>query len=146
MTMGKGAAISKSSKQGMNTRSSTEAEVVGADEAVGPMLWTMNFLKAQGYPVRENILYQDNKSAVLLEKNGHKSAGKHSRHLNIRFFFVTDQVEKGHIIIKYCPTEAMIGDYMTKPLHGKKFNEFRQRILNLPLVAQLFMVATIDMS
>ncbi len=99
MTMGEGVPVHRSNKQGMNTRSSTEAEVVAADEAVGPMLWTALFLEAQGYSIRENILYQDNQSAMLLEKNGRRSAGKRSRHLNIRFFFVTDQVEKGRISI-----------------------------------------------
>jgi hypothetical protein len=138
MTMGEGAISSISRKQGMNTRSSTEAEVVAADEVVGPMLWTKNFLEAQGYPVKENILFQDNQSAMLLESNGRKSAGKRSRHLNIRYFFVADQKEKGNISIEYCPTDQMIGDYMTKPTHGKKFRGFRQQIMNLPTAAQLF--------
>jgi hypothetical protein len=90
-TLGKGAASHISSKQKINTRSSTEAELVGADDIVGPMLWTRRFLECQGYPVKDNVLFQDNKSAILLESNGHKSAGKHSRHLNIRYFFIADQ-------------------------------------------------------
>ena len=143
MTMGKGVPIHKSNKQGMNTRSSTEAEVVAADEVVGHMLWTAQFLEEQGYKVNKNILYQDNKSAMLLEKNGRKSAGKRSRHLNIRFFFVADQAQKGRLDIKYCPTDLMTGDYMTKPLHGKKFQQFRQVIMHLPMTAQLFMVACV---
>ena len=87
MTMGNGAITSISRKQGMNTNSSTEAEVVAANEVVGPMLWTKLFLKAQGYPISRNVLFQDNRSAMLLEENGCKRAGKRSRHLNIRFFF-----------------------------------------------------------
>jgi hypothetical protein len=134
-TMGKGAISSISRKQGMNTRSTTESELVGADEIVGPMLWTRLFLEAQGYFIRDNVLHQDNKSSILLESNGRKSAGKRSRHLNIRLFFVTDQKEKGHISIKFCPTDQMVADYMTKPLHGKKFQEFRQQIMNLPVPA-----------
>ena len=141
MSMGKGAITSISRKQGMNTRSSTEAELVAADDIVGPMLWTRRFLEAQGYQLEDNILYQDNQSAILLESNGRRSAGKRSRHLNIRLFFVTDQKEKGHISIKFCPTDQMTGDYMTKPLHGKKFQTFRQAIMNLPMPAQLFMSA-----
>ena len=75
-SMGDGAIISLSRKQGMNTRSSTKAEVAAADEIVSPMIQTSLFLKAQGYPVKENILYPDNKSVILHETNGHKSAGK----------------------------------------------------------------------
>jgi hypothetical protein len=54
LTTGKGAIMSISRKQGMNTRSSTEAELVAADEVTGTMLWTKLFLEAQGYPVTRN--------------------------------------------------------------------------------------------
>ena len=77
----------------------------------------------------KNILYQDNKNSILLKTNGRKSVGKRSRHLNVRYFFVTDQVEKGNLEIEYCPTDKMIGDFMTKPTQGKKFIEFRKNIL-----------------
>jgi hypothetical protein len=141
LSMGKGAVVSISRKQGMNTWSLTEAEVVAADEVVGPMLWTRRFLEAQGYMITGNVLFQDNQSAMLLESNGRKSAGKRSRHLDIRFFFVTDHKERGLISIEFCPTEQMTADYMTKPLHGTKFEQFRQEIMNLPLSthAQLVM-------
>ena len=43
--------------------------------------------------------------------------------------FLTDQLEKGHLQIEYCPTEDMIGDYMTKPLQGEKFKKFRKSIM-----------------
>ena len=42
----------------------------------------------------------------------------------MRYFFLTDQVEKGNVKIKYCPTDEMIADYMTKPLQGEKFQKF----------------------
>ena len=80
--MGDGAITSLSRKQGMNTRCSTKAEVVATDEIVSPMIWTQLFLEVQGYPIKENILYQDNKSAMLLKTNRCKSAGKCSCHLN----------------------------------------------------------------
>ena len=86
--VGKVATNSLCRKQGMNTRSSTKVEVVAADKIVSPMMWTQLFLKAQGYEVKENILYQDSKSTILLETNGHKSASKCSHHLNIQYFYV----------------------------------------------------------
>ena len=99
------------------------------------MLWTKLFLEAQDYPMAKNVPFQDNRSAMLLEENGHKSAGKQSRHVNIRFFFITNQKVKGNIDIEYCPTDHMKGDCMTKPLHGKKFMGFRQDIMNPPMTA-----------
>jgi hypothetical protein len=32
--------------------------------------WTQYFMEAQGYQVQDNFLFQDNKSVILLEKNG----------------------------------------------------------------------------
>jgi hypothetical protein len=54
-----------------------------------------------------------------LETNGKKSSTKCTRALNIRYFFISDQVEKGNVQIQYCPTDEMTADYMTKPLSGK---------------------------
>ena len=127
--MGNGAMLVKSSKQKLNSRSSTEAELIGVDDAITMILWTKLFMEKQGYEIDENIIYQDNKSAILLEKNGRKSAGKRSRAINIRYFFVTDHVEKGNVSIEYCPTDDMIADFMTKPLQGQKFRDFRSDIL-----------------
>eukprot|EP00980_Cylindrotheca_fusiformis_P028500 scaffold22605_cov192-Cylindrotheca_fusiformis.AAC.5 len=83
-----------------------EAKLVGIDDYATNNLWTNLFLEEQGYPVERNVLHQDNKSAILLEEvNGQKSAGKQSRAINIRYFFITDQVKKGNISTEYCPTD-----------------------------------------
>ena len=131
MMMGTGAIQSASMKQKLNTRSSTEAEIVGVDDLAPKIFWTKLFLEAQGYQVEKNILYQDNKSSILLETNGRKSAGKRSRALNIRYFFITDQVEKGNVVVEHCPTDVMVADFMTKPLQGAKFRTFRKAILGM---------------
>ena len=66
-TMGRGATQFISSKQKMNTRSSTEAELVAVDDVIAQILWTLRFLLAQGYPVEANVLLQDNSSAIKFE-------------------------------------------------------------------------------
>jgi len=131
MSLGKGAIQSISRKQKLNTRSSTEAELVGADDVSVPILWTKLFLAAQGYDVEQNILYQDNKSTILLEENGKRSSSKRTRAFNIRYFFLTDQIEKGNLKVKYCPTGEMVADYMSKPLQGTKFEHFRKAIMGM---------------
>ena len=128
-----GSVQSISSKQKLNTRSSTEAELVRVDDVATLVLWTKLFLEAQGYEIEKNIIYQDNKSAILLEVNGKSSSPKRTRALNIRYFFITDQVEKGNAVIEYCPTDMMQGDYYTKPLQGAKFREFRDSVLGRPV-------------
>ena len=82
---GHGSIISIPKKQKLNTKSSTEAELIGADNAMPQMLWTRYFLEAQGYGINENILYQDNMSAMLLEKNGEKSSNKNTKHINVHY-------------------------------------------------------------
>ena len=95
------------------------------------IIWTRNFLEDQGFRVNDNIVYQDNQSAMLLEKNGKSSSGRRTRHLNIRYFFISDQVKNGELRIEYCPTESMVGDFFTKPLQGSTFKNFRQISMNL---------------
>jgi hypothetical protein len=76
------------------------------------ILWTKLFLEAQGYDVEKNIVYQDNKSAILFETNGKKSLGKRTHALNIRYFFIPDQVEKGNAQIEHCGTDNMVGVFL----------------------------------
>ena len=64
--------------------------------------------------------------------------------LNIQYFYITDQKAKGYIDIKYCLTDKMIRDYMTKPLHGSKFDSFCQQIMYLPVAGQLMMAAVLN--
>ena len=78
-------------------------------------------MEAQGYRIVANILYQDNKSTILLLNNGKESAGKHLRALNIHVFFVNDQIEKKNIEVWYCNTKEMWADPMTKPKQGREF-------------------------
>ena len=95
------------------------------------VLWTRYFLEAQGYTSDETIVYQDNKSAILLEENGTASSSKRTRHINIRYYFVTDRIANGEVSVEYCPTKAMVGDFFTKPLQGMQFTFFRDFIMNV---------------
>jgi hypothetical protein len=88
-------------------------------------------MEAQGYQVQDNILFQDNKSTILLEKNGKASSSKRTKHVNIRYFFITDRVDNGNVSLVWCPTGDMIGDFMTKPLQGALFWKFRDQIMGV---------------
>lgn len=129
--MGRGFPISSATKQKLNSRSSMESEVIGMDDFMPAICWMQYFMKAQGYKIEDNILYQDNKSSILLEKNGKASSGKRTKHINIRYFFITDRVKMGEVSVVWCPTGDMIGDYMTKPLQGALFRKFRDQIMGV---------------
>jgi hypothetical protein len=131
MTLGGGAVQSVSTKQKVNTRSSTEAELVSMDDTISKILWTKHFIEAQGFKVKANVVFRDNQSSMKLETNGKASSGKRTRHFNIKYFYITDLIQRGEVEIKFCPTEEMLADYFTKPLTGKKFQVYRKRLLHL---------------
>ena len=129
MSLGRGVIMSKSSKQKLNTKSSTEAELVGASDYLPSTIWAKMFLAEQGYEVQENFFYQDNQSAMKLEQNGRASCGQKSRHIDIRYFFMKDRIQTENITIVYCPTEQMLADFFTKPLQGSLFERFRKVLM-----------------
>ena len=129
--MGRGFPIVNSTKQKLNTRSSTETEIVGVDDCMPGVIWTRYFMEAQSYGVHENIVFQDNRSPILLEKNGKASSSKRTKHINIRCFYVTDRIMKNELTVEWCPTGDMIGDYMTKPNQGATFLKFRDQIMGV---------------
>jgi hypothetical protein len=131
MSLERGAMYGASKKQKIVSRSSTEAELIGVYDVMSQIMWTRHFLKAQGYGTVDSILHQDNKSAILLEENGKASSSKRIRHINIRYFFVTDHVKGKEVSIRYCPTGDMVSDCFTKPLQGSLFRKMRGQIMNV---------------
>ena len=144
LTFGLGATVSMSTKQKINTKSSTEAELVAVDDTLPHNIWCRNFLHEQGYHAQgnrndeakflghTNILYQDNTSSIRLETNGRGSCSKRTRHLNVRYFLVTDKLKNKEISsIIHCPTDDMLADYFTKPKQGSAFKKFRNAIMGL---------------
>jgi hypothetical protein len=130
MSMGTGAAYSTSRRQKLNTKSSTEAELVGIDDVLPQAIWTKYFMESQGYGVT-TILNQDNQSTIKLSDNGKASSGKGTRHINIRYSFITDRIAREEVAIQYCPTKDMVADYFTKPLQGGLFYKFCDQIMGV---------------
>ena len=131
MSLGHGSIYSNSIKQKLVARSSTEAELIGTHDVLPQVLWTKNFLTAQGFTVQKTNVYQDNMSAMLLENNGRQSSTKRTKHIHMRYFYITDHVKQQSFQIHYCSTLEMLADFFTKPLQGKLFYRFRDRILNI---------------
>ena len=87
-------------------------------------------MKHQGYELEVNILFQDNQSAMKMERKGRNSCTGNSRHVNIRYFWIKDRIVKGEVDLKYCPTEKMLADYYTKALQGSAFMRFIDTLFN----------------
>ena len=76
---------------------------------------------------------EDNTSAISLENNGKRSSGKMTKHIKIRYLFVTDNIKQGEVTIIHCPTKEMIADYFTKPLQGSLLQYFRDLIMGISM-------------
>ena len=129
VTMGKGPILAKSVKQKINTKSSTEAELVGLSDGLSLVIWARNFLESQGYKMPPAAVFQDNMSTIAMLKNGRPTSDR-TRHVNIRFFFARDKETSGEINIEYKPTKEMLADILTKPLQGELFVQLRNELLN----------------
>ena len=131
-------------KHKINTRSSTETELVGVDDMMSSILWSRCFFNHQGYEVQDNIIFQDNRSTMLLERNGKASSGKRTKHINVQYFFITNRISKGEVRVEWCPTKDMVADFLTKPLQGAMFKRFRDLIMGVLPKAEVYKVLTRD--
>jgi hypothetical protein len=69
--------------------------------------------------------------AMLLEKKSRSSSSKRTKHIKIRYYYVADRVAKGDVNVVWCPTDQMIADFLTKPLQGKAFVEFWDKLMGV---------------
>jgi hypothetical protein len=107
----------KSAKQSIVTKSSTEAELVALSDSANQGLYLRNFLGDQGYDMAPVVLYQDNMSTMGLVGRGRSGAEK-TRHILIRYYWVSEQVENGTAIVEHKGTKDMYANLLTKPLQG----------------------------
>ena len=126
-------------KQKINTKSSTEAELVGVDDAMNFIEWIQLLVGQQLKSINPDsilnkigsdvVIQQDNTSTIQLENNGQASSTKRTRHINIRYFYVTSKIKEGSIRVIYHPTKEMVSDYLTKPLQGSLFRTHRNSLM-----------------
>ena len=65
-----------------------------------------------------------------MAKDGKMSCSSKSRHVNIKYFWVTDSIQDENMEVEHCPTDLMVAEYFTKPLQGTKFNIFCRIIMD----------------
>jgi hypothetical protein len=90
------------------------------------------FIECQGYDIDKYNVFQDNMSALSLEKNGRILSYKQTKHIKAKYFLIKDYYDAGEIDVKVCPTDEMWADDLTKPLQGQKFRDMRAFFQNCP--------------
>ena len=131
VTKGKGAVFSSSTKQKYNSLSSTKIEIITVGEKLLKSIWYRYYRIKQGSCSMEDVVLQDNQSAMLIQNHGRFSCRKGSKHIHIRYFFITDRIKHKEVKVEYCSTGEMIADFMTKLLQGSIFIKFRNLLLGV---------------
>ena len=101
ISFGWGVFLTKCQKQKLNTKSSTEGEIVGVSDLLPNMIWARMFLGEQGFILKENILYQYNQSAIKIEKNAKRPSGQKTKHLDNMYFFIKERLNTENIKVDH---------------------------------------------
>ena len=130
ITLGVGNFIVRSKVQKLNSKSSTEAEIIAVSDGMNIPLWLADFLHHQGYKKHPIRLEQDNQSCITLLTKG-RSTAETTRFIEIRKFWISDYIRTGEVDIQYVPTEDMTSDYLTKPVQGAVFTKLVKKIMGI---------------
>jgi hypothetical protein len=90
----------------------------------------MNLLNACGFVCDKCILYEDNQSAIQIINGGIETMQK-TKYMRVRIAHVKESIEDANVKIRYCPTDEMIVDILTKPISGRQFKKLRDKMLGL---------------
>ncbi|KAG6512493.1 hypothetical protein ZIOFF_030614 [Zingiber officinale] len=105
--------------------SSCEAEFMAATTAACHALWLRSLTsELTGEKPKPVTLFVDNKSAIALMKN--PVFHGRSKHIDTRFHFIRECVEKGQILVEFVNTGEQRADVLTKALSGVKLATMRQ--------------------
>ena len=112
---GSGAISWKAGTQAIITHSSTEAELVALDSAVRELRYLKQLLLDLDVDVDVPVeVFQDNMSTIRLVQSGRFNP--RTRHMNVRYHYTHDLVEKGAVQITHRASESMPSDVLTKAL------------------------------
>jgi len=115
-------------KQTIVALSSTEAEYVAASEACRDILWFRSYLSNLGWSQPPStILFQDNLSCMDIANN--LDNNERTKHIDIKYHFIKDHINKGTLKMEYLPTTEMTADILTKALPYDQFVKLRDQLM-----------------
>jgi hypothetical protein len=107
--------------------SSAEAEYMAASLAACEAIWLRKLLIGLfGQELDATVIHCDNQSCIKLSEN--PVFHDKSKHIEIRFHFIRDCVQKGTMKLQYVPTGEQVADILTKALMKGKFVFFRDKL------------------
>jgi len=69
------------------------------------------------------ILMEENQETIAIARN--PVAHARAKYIDIRYHYIREAVQDGIVDLRYCPTEFMIADILTKPLSKQRFEMLR---------------------
>jgi hypothetical protein len=125
---GGGASIFDAKKQTITADSSAAAEAGGTYMSFPDIKYASNILEELGFPQPTAMgIGQDNTSTIKIFN--HKANKRKSRHLDLRYNIVRENIENEIIRLFYLPTDHMIADIGTKALSPAVFIRLRDYLL-----------------
>ena len=106
--------------------STAKAEYVAAAACCSHLLWNRQHLEDFGIHIKAIPLIYDNTSVVSMGKN--PVHHKRTKHIDVRHHFLRDNVEKGNIVLTYCPTDEQIAHIFTKAVSKDQFERNRLKL------------------
>ena len=119
----------KCRKQPRVALSTCEAEYMSMCAVVQESKFLMQLLKDMTVEAVNGtvVLNVDNQSAIALAKN--PVFHQRSKHIDIRYHFVRNEVQNGSVELQFVPSENNIADMFTKTMSSIKLKQFIPRIL-----------------
>ena len=127
-TLGSGMFLVKSNKQKSVGKSSTGAEIIAIDDAACEAVHQMNLINAAGFKCNKCVMHEDNESAIKIVTGGIETM-KRTKFMRVRIANVREIINENGVELKYCPTENMPVDILTKPIGGMQFKTLRDVML-----------------
>lgn len=107
--------------------SSLEAEYNALSLACQEVMWLRRLLEELGEPeTNPTIVFEDNMGCLSFAK-AERCSGR-VKHIDTKRHFIRDLCEKKTVDLKYCSSEEMVADALTKPVGPAKLNKFLKRI------------------
>jgi hypothetical protein len=105
----------RSIQQKIVTRSSCESEIVALDDGASLLLWIRRIIDTMKISQKRSVINEDNQATIRLIMNGQSNAER-TRHINIKYFWLHQEMKTGEILLRYVNTEYNLADYFTKCL------------------------------
>ncbi|GJR32891.1 hypothetical protein Tco_1109123 [Tanacetum coccineum] len=115
-----------SKKRDCTTMSTAEVEYVSLSACCAQVIWMRTQLLDYGYKCNRILMYCDSKSAIAISCNPVQHSK--TKHIDIRYHFIKEHVEKGTVEIYFVGTEYQLADLFTKALPKERFEYLVHRI------------------